>query len=196
MLRFQSTIFADLLNSERNAMSNQKVLFSQELLHQALLALLKEKPLNKITVRELCAKAGVNRTTFYNHYQSTEDILRELVQQYTFSLSKLFASPDHTFFSVITHVLELMERSRDQILPLMQALPGAYLSESILALPQVDLQLTQALEARGKLAYKEELRTFILAGSSKLITDWLEAPSRRPATEEAKLILDFCGKLL
>ena len=177
-------------------MSGQKVLFSQELLHQALLVLLKEKPLNKITIRELCAKAGVNRTTFYNHYQSPEDILRELVQQYAFSLSKLFDSPDHTFLSVITHVLELMERSRSQILPLMQALPGAYLSESILALPQVDQQLTLALDASGKLTYKQELRTFILAGSSRLITDWLESPLRRPAAEEAGLILEFCGRLL
>lgn len=177
-------------------MSGQKVLFSQELLHQALLVLLKEKPLNKITIRELCATAGVNRTTFYNHYQSPEDILRELVQQYTFSLSKLFDSPDHTFLSVITHVLELMARSRSQILPLMQALPGAYLSESILALPQVDQQLTLALDASGKLTYKQELRTFILAGSSRLITDWLESPLRRPAAEEARLILEFCGRLL
>lgn len=177
-------------------MSGQKVLFSQELLHQALLVLLKEKPLNKITIRELCAKAGVNRTTFYNHYQSPEDILRELVQQYAFSLSKLFDSPDHTFLSVITHVLELMERSRSQILPLMQALPGAYLSESILTLPQVDQQLTLALDASGKLTYKQELRTFILAGSSRLITDWLESPLRRPAAEEAGLILEFCGRLL
>lgn len=177
-------------------MADKKVLFSQELLHQALLALLKEKPLNKITVRELCTKAGVNRTTFYNHYHSPEDILRELVQQYAHSLSKLFDSPNHTFFSVITQVLERMEHNRSQILPLMQALPGAYLSESILALPQIDGLLTQALEARGKMAYKEELRTFILAGSSRLITDWLTAPSRRSAAEEAKLLLELCGKLL
>lgn len=177
-------------------MSNKKILFSQELLHQALLALLKEKPLNKITVRELCAKAGVNRTTFYNHYETPEDILRELVQQYVLALSTLFDSPEHTFLAVITQVLELMERSRDQILPLMQALPGAYLSESILALPQVDKQLTKALASRGELSYKEELRTFILSGSSRLITDWLTAPSRRSAAEEAELLLDLCGKLL
>ena len=166
------------------------------MLHQALLALLKEKPLDKITIRELCAKAGVNRTTFYNHYETVEDILRELVQQYALTLSTLFDSPNHTFLAVITQVLELMENNRTQILPLMQALPGAYLSESILALPQVDKQLTQTLESRGNLSSKEELRTFILAGSSRLITDWLKASSRRSAEEEASLILEFCGKLL
>ena len=78
----------------------------------------------------------------------------------------------------------------------MQAFPGAYLSESILALPQIDSQLTQALEAGGRLSHKEELRLFILTGSSCLIIDWLKAPSRRSATEEAQLILEFCGKLL
>ena len=44
---------------------------------QALLALLEKKPFEYITVSELCAAAGVNRSTFYLHYENTFDLLQE-----------------------------------------------------------------------------------------------------------------------
>ena len=44
---------------------------------QALIALLNEKPFEYITVREICDRAGVNRSTFYLHYETTRDLLEE-----------------------------------------------------------------------------------------------------------------------
>ena len=44
---------------------------------EALIALLEKKDLEYITVKELCAAAGVNRTTFYLHYETIGDLLAE-----------------------------------------------------------------------------------------------------------------------
>lgn len=43
----------------------------------ALIALLKKKPLEYITVSEICESAGVNRSTFYLHYENIGDLLNE-----------------------------------------------------------------------------------------------------------------------
>ncbi|MBO5937406.1 MAG: TetR/AcrR family transcriptional regulator [Clostridia bacterium] len=43
----------------------------------ALISLLKEKPFEYITVSEICKKAGVNRSTFYLHYETIGDLLEE-----------------------------------------------------------------------------------------------------------------------
>ena len=43
----------------------------------ALIAVLEEKQFEYITVKELCQKAGVNRSTFYLHYENTYDLLNE-----------------------------------------------------------------------------------------------------------------------
>ena len=43
----------------------------------ALISLLKKKPLDFITVSELCNTAGVNRSTFYLHYETIGDLLEE-----------------------------------------------------------------------------------------------------------------------
>jgi len=44
---------------------------------KALLSLLERKPFAYITIREICETAGVNRSTFYLHYENTSDLLKE-----------------------------------------------------------------------------------------------------------------------
>lgn len=44
---------------------------------KALLSLLEKKPFEFITIREICEEAGVNRSTFYLHYENTNDLLKE-----------------------------------------------------------------------------------------------------------------------
>ena len=43
----------------------------------ALISLLKKKPFDYITVSEICETAGVNRSTFYLHYETVGDLLEE-----------------------------------------------------------------------------------------------------------------------
>ena len=44
---------------------------------QALLQLLEKKEFAYISIKEICATAGVNRSTFYLHYENTNDLLKE-----------------------------------------------------------------------------------------------------------------------
>lgn len=51
---------------------------SKQALEEAFVALIEEKGLDAITVGDLCARAGLNRGTFYNHYRDKEALLLEL----------------------------------------------------------------------------------------------------------------------
>lgn len=44
---------------------------------KALLSLLEKKDFEYITIKEICEVAGVNRSTFYLHYENTADLLKE-----------------------------------------------------------------------------------------------------------------------
>lgn len=50
---------------------------------KALLELLEKKDLAYITVKELCRAAGVNRSTFYLHYETVADLLDECADYMT-----------------------------------------------------------------------------------------------------------------
>ena len=47
---------------------------------RTFLELLEKKDLAYITVKEICEKAGVNRSTFYLHYETIDDLLTESAQ--------------------------------------------------------------------------------------------------------------------
>ena len=44
---------------------------------EALIMLLEKKDFEYITIKEICDTAGVNRSTFYLHYENTSDLLKE-----------------------------------------------------------------------------------------------------------------------
>ena len=46
---------------------------------KTILSLLEKKPFEYITISEICEKAGVNRSTFYLHYENTRDLLKETI---------------------------------------------------------------------------------------------------------------------
>lgn len=57
-----------------------KYLNTARLMDEALILLLEDKEFEYVTVKEICKKAGVNRSTFYLHYESTADLLEESVE--------------------------------------------------------------------------------------------------------------------
>ena len=58
------------------AKNNCRVRFTRSALREALIDLILEKPLVSITVKDICARADINRSTFYLHFKDVTDILR------------------------------------------------------------------------------------------------------------------------
>ena len=62
-----------------NTKNNQRTRLSKILLKNALMDLLGEKgSVAKISVRELCERADLNRSTFYAHYSEPKELLEEV----------------------------------------------------------------------------------------------------------------------
>lgn len=57
---------------------NQRVMLTKRLLKESLMRLMSGKEIQKISVSELCRDAGINRATFYNHYNTPYDLLRDI----------------------------------------------------------------------------------------------------------------------
>ena len=62
-------------------MTDARVLRSRQGLRDVLVALLHEKPLDQITVREIAGRAGVGYTTFFRHYANKEALLDDLAAE-------------------------------------------------------------------------------------------------------------------
>ena len=68
--------------------NDSKYFYTALLMNQALLSLLEKKDIEFISVTEITKKAGVNRSTFYLHYDTIYDLLEETIE----NLNKQFLS--------------------------------------------------------------------------------------------------------
>ena len=61
--------------------SESKYFYTARLMNESLLILLEKKDIDYITVKEICEKAGVNRSTFYLHYDTIDDLFAETIER-------------------------------------------------------------------------------------------------------------------
>lgn len=60
-----------------NTKGNQRFIETDKKIQEVFQDLLEFKDLDRITVREICERAGVHRTTFYKHYLDVSDLLEK-----------------------------------------------------------------------------------------------------------------------
>lgn len=61
--------------SQASASTDRRIARTRRALRQALIELAEERGLDGFTVNDLCARADLNRGTFYNHFRDKDDLL-------------------------------------------------------------------------------------------------------------------------
>jgi len=74
-------------------LNDLRVLKTKSLFHQTLVKLLKDKPLESISVSEICKLANVNRGTFYLHYDQKENLFEEYFMEVMKDLEDSYHKP-------------------------------------------------------------------------------------------------------
>lgn len=81
--------------------SESKYFNTALLMDEALIRLLEVKDYEYITVKEICEKAGVNRSTFYLHYETVNDLLSECLENIKKRFLDSFAKKPNDFIGSI-----------------------------------------------------------------------------------------------
>lgn len=58
--------------------TDRRIKYTKMVLKQSLLALMCDQPIEKISVKDICEKADINRGTFYTHYKDPYDLLAHI----------------------------------------------------------------------------------------------------------------------
>ena len=71
---------------------DRRVRYTKMVLKNSFVQLLNEKSFDKITVKELCERADVNRGTFYVHYKDQQDLLHQIQKDFLCQAKQLLFS--------------------------------------------------------------------------------------------------------
>ena len=175
-----------------------RVQTTKKLLREALLTLLNEKPLRSITVKELCARAHLNRGTFYAHYADVYDLMKQIEEEmrtaFFEALTPMMSSAEPLSPPKMTKkIFECIERNAD----LCRVAIGPYgdrdftrrlLRESREKSIQVCLNAFPNADKWQIEAYF----TFVTGGCYALMERWI----RRDMREDSALLADAAEKIM
>lgn len=102
--------------------SESKYFNTALLMDEALIALLEVKDLEYITVKEICEKAGVNRSTFYLHYETVADLANEAMEMVNNRFQSYFTQSSEGLINKISDIElnELVFITRAHLRPYLQ----------------------------------------------------------------------------
>ena len=63
-------------------MENRKRQYSRKMIEEAFISELRTKPLDKISIVQICKLADVNRSTFYANYLDVYDLMDQVSQKF------------------------------------------------------------------------------------------------------------------
>ena len=89
---------------------------------EALIALLEKKDLEYITVKEICHQAGVNRSTFYLHYESIAELLDETMEMINQRFLSYFPQEEEAVLGNMEHreLNDLVFVTQEYLLPYLR----------------------------------------------------------------------------
>ncbi len=169
----------------------------------ALVSLLKEKPFEYITVSEICLKAGVNRSTFYLHYETIGDLLEETTRYLLDDFLSYFTS------DVKSVSLNLKGCELDNLIFIHEKYLNPYLTyikenKEIFFTALVNIKTFDFEKVHQRLfeniynpifdrfGYPENIRNYVvmyyLNGINAIILEWLKADCDKSIEEIIKII--------
>lgn len=161
-----------------NTKNNQRTRLSKILLKNALMDLLSEKgSVTKISVRELCERADLNRSTFYAHYSEPKELLEEveaeLLDATREHLQKIGAENDtgaHRY--LLSFLMYIKENDKPFRTLLIDAGDPEFRSKFM---QQSIIQFVENLDIAFPKEQEQYIYSYILNGSTGVIIQWMRS---------------------
>ena len=141
-------------------------------------ALMLKKPMNKITVSELVEECGINRNTFYYHFEDIRDMQRKMLRQDIEALfSRADLITDHDL--IINSVLDYIEQNKVILKNMISCIGRAELDLFLNSNVNKPIySLVCETEQKQNLSvgdeYKRFLADFFTRAVSGVLIDWIE----------------------
>ena len=173
--------------------TDRRVLYTKMFLKEALLELMKEMAIDKITPTELCRRANINRNTFYTHYYTPRDVLAEIEADFSAqifdSLRSKFTAADIDIPEMLKEICSIVYAQKEFCKVLLSKNGDPAFFENVISAGKpVVMDGWRADDIALDENEMEMFFSFIVNGSIALIRKWAATDMRESPEKVAVLI--------
>lgn len=171
---------------------DRRVKYTKMILKKTITELLTEKPIEKITVKEICERADVNRGTFYSHYSDQFDlydsITDELIEGVFERLGDFFYCGRQDLLKSVALVYEYIKENSTLVGVLLQSSTGYSLDSKLCEIIE-KVYLKNIKNNVPDNSVVDAAYSFMASGNIGLIKYWLSTGMEKSVEEMASLSL-------
>lgn len=170
---------------------NQRIRISKQCLRSGLIHLMRQKSIHKISVREICTEADINRTTFYKYYGSQYDLLKDIEDSTLSQVDNYLAEAeekDADFIIRVENVLVYIQSNIDLFRVLINNTIDTDFPKKIVSLPLIKQILSERLSEQYDQNEFDYIYEFIVSGGFSIIKSWINKDVRESPREIALLM--------
>ena len=101
--------------------TDARIRYTKMVIQDAFIALLKEKPVNKVTVKEICDRAQINRATFYRYYRDPFDLLDKIEEEMLSQLQSNLQTSPRRFREIFAFIMTSIRADGERYQTLVSA---------------------------------------------------------------------------
>ena len=167
--------------------TDRRVRYTKRALEGALIELRRERSLSKISVKELCERADVNRSTFYAHYRNQYDLMTQIESEVLADLERYLTECASSSDNV-AKVLEYAQANADLFIMLLDEGEGRFQRRIMELVRLFDLRTTED-GARLDDYEVEYLYLFAVSGALGVLTQWLRNGTPQSPEKMSELLV-------
>lgn len=172
--------------------------YTQMVLKDSLLALMKTKQIANITVKELCEHADINRSTYYAHYANPYDLLHAIEEEF---MEELVATLNQYNFSKEDEAMEMTIKLFEFLAEKSDICQVLLSENSDMQFQKKGMRITQEYIFHHWITDKkldpetyEYINLFLVSGCIYVIKNWLDAGQNKTPREMAEFLYGFVNK--
>lgn len=175
--------------------NNRRIKLTKMLLKNSLIGLMNTKPVNAITIKEICEQADLNRSTFYLHYTDQYQLLKEIQDELlTDTLSYLKdVSNDCSTILYIRFFLEYV-KSNAPIFRILLCQPENAGFQSVF-IEKTMGHVKSNLPSICSMETEKYVYGFVMHGCLQIIREWISSGFDLPENEMADIIYTLCHEI-
>lgn len=140
-----------------------------------------------VSVKKLCERAGIYRSTFYAHYGIPGDVYHEMEEEILKeTLTYLSGMTEKNETEKIELFLRYIKENRDVMKVFFVPAQNTLFLDKLIQYANLGLLFT-ALDSQAKVG--DYIRTFSLEGSKGILTEWVISNCRESEKDVAKLLI-------
>ena len=159
---------------------DRRIMMTKRMLKDALIEMLKEKDIYHISIRELCEKADVNRTTFYKYYSSQFDLFADMEKDLVDFISKVIERNESDPGKIIAAACRYLEENLGFARLIVNNNVDPDFADKLLAMESIKTSTLKNIDNKRSEAEMEYIYSFLTFGAYRMICVWLNKEQREP----------------